>query len=220
MTVFELLYGFQGRISRAQWWLGQLILLAMLGLFYVFWSGWLATNDLTEELIKSAEPGMRFKILAFLLVLSALLSSVLVWMAFSLAIKRVHDLGRSGWRTLAYSLPLFFVELMPSTAFTSVALIIAVWYVLELGCFRGYPRHNQYGPATTPDDVISETLDVSNEPGVVEGADRALADVSERNAATANAKFAARGTLASATTPSPGPELRQPRFGRRIPGAA
>jgi uncharacterized membrane protein YhaH (DUF805 family) len=202
MTLFELLYGFQGRISRAQWWLGQFILLGMLGLFYVLWSGWLATNDLTEELMKSAEPGVRFKVLAFLLVLSALLSSVLVWTAFSLAIKRVHDQGRSGWWTLAYSLPLIFSELMPVTAFTWVAVIIAVWYVLELGCFRGYPRHNRYGPATTPDDDISEMTGASSVPVAGEDASRTHVDVAPKNPSAGLAQTAMLG------------------FGRRISGTA
>lgn len=159
MNLFELLYGFQGRISRSQWWMGQLALLSMLGLFYVFWSGWLATNDLTGALLQSAEPPTRLKVLAALLVLSAVISSVMVWMAFSLAIKRVHDQGRSGWRTLAYGLPVIFAEVMPSEGFTFVAVVIAVWYVLELGCFKGYPRHNQYGPATTPDDGVQQAAE-------------------------------------------------------------
>jgi uncharacterized membrane protein YhaH (DUF805 family) len=156
MSLFELLYGFQGRISRSQWWIGQLALLSLLGLFYVFWSGWLATNDLTGALLQSAETGIKLKVLAALLVLSAIISSVMVWMAFSLAIKRVHDQGRSGWRTLAYSLPIVFAEIMPGQGFTFVAAVIAVWYVLELGCFKGYPRHNQYGPATTTDDGVPQ----------------------------------------------------------------
>jgi uncharacterized membrane protein YhaH (DUF805 family) len=156
MSLFELLYGFQGRISRSQWWMGQLALLSLLGLFYVFWSGWLATNDLTGALLQSAEPPTRLKVLAALLVLSAVISSVMVWMAFSLAIKRVHDQGRSGWRALAFGLPVIFAEVMPSEGFTFIAVIIAVWYVLELGCFKGYPRHNQYGPATTPDEGMPQ----------------------------------------------------------------
>jgi uncharacterized membrane protein YhaH (DUF805 family) len=159
MSIFELLYGFQGRISRSQWWIGQLALLSLLVLFYVFWSGWLATNDLTGALLRSAEPPTKFKVYAVLLVLSAVISSAMVWMAFSLAIKRVHDQGMSGWRTLAYSLPIVFAEIMPGKGFTFVAAVIAVWYVLELGCFKGYPRHNQYGPATTTDDSVHQAVE-------------------------------------------------------------
>ena len=42
MSIFELLFGFQGRISRAQWWLGQLTALALGAIFYTIWSGWVA----------------------------------------------------------------------------------------------------------------------------------------------------------------------------------
>jgi uncharacterized membrane protein YhaH (DUF805 family) len=200
MSIFELLYGFQGRISRAQWWFGQLALLSLLALFYVFWTGWLATNELTGELLHSVEPGHRLTILAVLLVLSAICSSVLVWMAFSLAIKRVHDQGRSGWRTVAYALPFLFSELMPNSAFTWVALTIAVWYVLELGCFRGYPRHNQYGPAVTPDEDDA-------------------ADLDQTTIAAAEMAPAAKRETERPAPPSPAAHnAGQTRFGRRADG--
>jgi uncharacterized membrane protein YhaH (DUF805 family) len=206
MNLFELLYGFQGRISRSQWWMGQLALLSMLGLFYVFWSGWLATNQLTGQLLQSADPAARRLVLAILLVLSAVISTVMVWTAFSLAIKRVHDQGRSGWRTLAYGLPILFAEIMPEKGFTFVATVIAVWYVLELGCFRGYPRHNQYGPATTPDD------------GVLQPAESNLGtDLFEKCVMTPAYTDASNSKLRT-SSPATGPDTTDERpsgFGRR-----
>ncbi len=207
MSIFELLFGFQGRISRSQWWLGQLALAGIMAVFFAIWSGWIANNGLTGEMVKTATPGAQMKVISSLLLVFAIISSALVWMGFSLAIKRVHDRSRSGWWALAYGVPLLLVVTMPNTGSKIAAILAAVWYIFELGCLKGEGHHNQYGPATTPDSQVEPELDPLD------------FDLAE-NVRRASAKVAAarRAHPGSRLVPMPielSGESRISRFGRR-----
>lgn len=220
MSIFELLYGFQGRISRAQWWLGQAALLSMLSLFYVVWSGQVATSSLVGSLIQDFPPPVRLKVLAALLVLSAILSSALIWMAYSLAIKRVHDRGRSGWRTLGYAIPVILAELFPSQATNAVMIVIAIWYVLELGCFRGYPRHNQYGPPAEAPEFDGK--DATSGPTIPDEFEMALRDATGNIPDHSGAQIPATAKPNIKSEPAERHSPRDARpagFGRRNAGA-
>lgn len=159
MSIFELLFGFQGRINRAQWWLGQLTALGLAAIFFTIWSGWIASYGLSAEIIKSSPPSTQIKILSSMLVVGMIISSTLVWMLFSLAIKRAHDREQSGWRALAFGLPFLFAIVLPNTATQTFAALTLLWYVVELGALSGSQFHNAYGPATTRDDESLDHVD-------------------------------------------------------------
>ena len=78
MNVFWFFVGFSGRISRKQWWLGMLGVMAALGMLIAIAvstaSWWLA--------------------LPFILFVPVSL--------YALAARRLHDRGRSGWWTLVF----------------------------------------------------------------------------------------------------------------------
>ena len=52
----------------------------------------------------------------------------LAWTQFSVIIKRYHDLGKSGWWSLLWIIP-----------------IINIWVLIECGFFPGNTDENKYG---------------------------------------------------------------------------
>jgi uncharacterized membrane protein YhaH (DUF805 family) len=91
--VINFLFGFQGRIRRSQWWLAQLGSSALAGLIFValaYQFGGQASEPAAKVLAGSAGFGG---------------SIVLAWTQLAVAIKRLHDQGRSGWFYLVGFLP-------------------------------------------------------------------------------------------------------------------
>ena len=57
-----------------------------------------------------------------------------MWITITISIKRFHDRGKSGWWILIMFIP----------------LIGPLWWLIELGFFRGDPGPNAYGPPAVP----------------------------------------------------------------------
>lgn len=98
MDFVSLLFKLDGRIGRAKFWLGQLVL------FVIALVGWLAVI-----------PGMATQNIALLLVPIALFPFSL-WMAICISGKRYHDRGKSAWWILICLIPIVggiwqFIEL-------------------------------------------------------------------------------------------------------------
>lgn len=149
------LFGFSGRINRAKWWLAILIMIilqiVLIGLTMAVQSD--TFNTVT---------GWAYFIIS-------------LWVSLAAGTKRLHDLNRSGaWLMLFVGGPMLL--LVASLGFTAVslggealstdaldmsqiarlggyALIvfgiwfgIAIWAFIWLGCLRGTPGPNNYGP--------------------------------------------------------------------------
>jgi uncharacterized membrane protein YhaH (DUF805 family) len=115
----SLLFGFAGRVRRTTfWWYGILLWIAFTVL-YVFLD---ATLGVTSTLI---------------------LYPVFFWIAAALAVKRMHDRGKSPFWLLVALLP----------------VIGPLWLFVELGLLRGTPHENQYGP--DPLTIDSDYLSVN-----------------------------------------------------------
>jgi uncharacterized membrane protein YhaH (DUF805 family) len=122
--MFNLFFGLDGRIGRAKWWLGHLAL---------------TINLVVTGLVLVA--GFAEKSSA-LISLGGLLALVQAWSVFCLAVKRYHDIGKSGWWYLIGFVP----------------LIGAIWMLVELGFVGGDLGDNDYGPGPglDIDDEIAE----------------------------------------------------------------
>ena len=128
----ELLFSFDGRIGRGQFWLGYLaaILLTVLVMVIVSimvpWEqvvitgpdGQVTTIDYANEAMLPVWIGY------------GLLLFVTTWISIAISVKRFHDRGKSGWWYLIIFIP----------------LIGPLWWLIELGFFRGDPGPNAYGP--------------------------------------------------------------------------
>lgn len=98
MDIVSLLFSLEGRIGRAKYWLGQLVL------FAIAFIAWLALI-----------PGLATENIMLLLVPIALLPFSL-WMSICIAGKRYHDRGKSAWWILICLIPIVggiwqFIEL-------------------------------------------------------------------------------------------------------------
>ena len=133
MDVIRLLFTFNGRISRAEYWLA---FTAYVIVFFV--------ESLVSRHVESAT-------LAGLVTVAMWVSGIAV------GIKRLHDRGKSGWYVvLFYIVPmvLFLAGVMigmshgGSTAWGAGLWLIAlsIWCLVELGFLRGAVGANAYGP--------------------------------------------------------------------------
>lgn len=98
MDIVSLLFSLEGRIGRAKYWLGQLVL------FVIAFVAWLALI-----------PGLATENIVLLLVPIALLPFSL-WMSICISGKRYHDRGKSAWWILICLIPIVggiwqFIEL-------------------------------------------------------------------------------------------------------------
>ncbi len=118
-----LYFGYDGRIGRATYWLGWLILYAasFVGLLVL---------AVIDALVRAA---LGPSTLWFGIALIVVYYAVLVLANIGLWCKRWHDRGKSGWWSLIVIIP----------------ILGALWIVIELGILAGTPGPNRYGPSAT-----------------------------------------------------------------------
>jgi len=102
----NLAYWWQGRISRSEFWI-----------YFILWVSLYATIGIVSEKL-----GGDGSLLAVLLLLS-------IGPNYATAVRRSHDVDRSGWFVLLWLVP-----------------IVQIWVLLELGFRRGTIGDNQFGP--------------------------------------------------------------------------
>lgn len=134
MNLGTLLFGFQGRINRAKFWLAVLIYFVawMVAIGFVF--AWGFTGPAIAALV----------IIGIPIIVSGI----------AVGIKRLHDRDKSGWWLL-------FFYLVPGVLdgigqglgrdgigiiFTLGSLAISIWAFVLLGCLRGTTGPNKFGP--------------------------------------------------------------------------
>jgi uncharacterized membrane protein YhaH (DUF805 family) len=134
MDLIDLLFGFQGRIGRGQFWVTILIFffaaLIVAAVHYALQSFYFT---LAVAVIACGP--------AFICVIAA-------------GIKRLHDRNRSSvWLLVFYPVPpivLTAANLIESgviqTVLSFVGFLSLIWTVIELGCLRGTVAGNRYGP--------------------------------------------------------------------------
>lgn len=125
----SLLFSFKGRTGRAKFWLACLVMYLLVALIVII----VMLSVPPEQLIiTDPETGMETINILNPIVLTAYLVLLVVttWISLAIGTKRFHDRGKSGWWNL--------IALIP--------LIGAFWWLIELGCLRGDPGPNAYGP--------------------------------------------------------------------------
>lgn len=103
---------FSGRARRKEFWMFYLFLII---------AGLIAT--VIDNLLGTTFPGFNYGAVYGLTVLALLLPSLAV------SIRRLHDVGKSGWLILIYLVP-----------------VIGFIWLLVLFCMDGQPGTNAYGP--------------------------------------------------------------------------
>ncbi|HVY33746.1 MAG TPA: DUF805 domain-containing protein [Caulobacteraceae bacterium] len=124
MTLWQTLFGLNGRIGRGTFWL-LVVAIALLDLAFVaLVSDWIHTEYLNGAIPR--RPDGHFVGAGFGVLVVAVLS---VWTLLSLGVKRAHDRGKSGWWLLIGLIPVYGV-------------LRVTW---ELGFQPADSRRNAYG---------------------------------------------------------------------------
>jgi uncharacterized membrane protein YhaH (DUF805 family) len=139
MSMTQLLFSFRGRLNRKPYWMTIIATMAIFVLLLL-----LALSMIREH---------RFEFAAFTVVILLILYIPLVWIGLAISAKRLHDRDKSAWWLLVfYVLPGIFSTAgneMGDVGFILLHIIsfaISVWAFVELGCLRGTPGPNRYGP--------------------------------------------------------------------------
>jgi uncharacterized membrane protein YhaH (DUF805 family) len=135
------LFGFQGRINRAKYWLFVLI------------------SVIVGILLSALTYAFQTIGLGALGIIIAVIVDVALFVAgIGVGIKRLHDRDRSGWWLLVFYLVPGFLfgvgaGLAMATARGAISMILALvafvllaWAFVELACLRGTVGQNRYGP--------------------------------------------------------------------------
>jgi uncharacterized membrane protein YhaH (DUF805 family) len=74
---------------------------------------------------------------------------LLSWMQTALAVKRIHDMGRSGWFVVPFTLSMFAGAALNLAGQEAAGALVSLAYWIFLGVIAGIgpsPGDNQYGP--------------------------------------------------------------------------
>lgn len=228
MGLVSLLFSFNGRIKRSQYWLGTI------AVNVINWMVFFVVTSANFAAVQSKDPSAQLSGLLSQSALTLPVSLAVTWAALAIQVKRFHDRGQSGWWTLLPLAPVVFMvmevitgigqgwpieRLIASLGMPFLALmVICVGFFINLGCLPGTDGPNKYGnPPGSPGAPASDPLKPSRPAaqaafslGSAEAAmERAIAE--KARAAPAPARAAARPAVATAPATAP----RGGGFGRR-----
>jgi uncharacterized membrane protein YhaH (DUF805 family) len=157
------LFGFEGRINRAKYWLAGLIMLCWMFFALMLLAGIAKAFGLPDRHfaigISSISASFNFtdaasKASPFPRLVTIPLTAMFAWIYVASAIKRLHDRDKRGWwivpLVLAPGLFGRFEDQLgdscAATVFGLAALILYVWGFIELGGLKGTRGTNRFGP--------------------------------------------------------------------------
>ena len=145
MNLPDLFFSTQGRINRGKWWLGLAIIVA-----FSFAMGWLLWTVLRTQMFYELSGRLMLFIVTIVILFAGYCLNAkrfqdrnkprtFAYVAFGLGIlKAVSDLLRMTGDPWGYN--------SSDTAFQVVLSLVGLWYLVELGFFKGTPGPNDYGP--------------------------------------------------------------------------
>jgi uncharacterized membrane protein YhaH (DUF805 family) len=116
MDLTSVLFAFNGRINRAKFWLGSVIVMVALIVLMII-------VGMAGGVSPEGTPSGPIGIIAIVIYLVSL------WPSIALGIKRFHDRNKSGWWVLIVLVP----------------IIGGLWYLIECGFLEGTKGSNQFG---------------------------------------------------------------------------
>lgn len=158
MTAGQYLFGFEGRINRAKWWLLIPIQIGAAIVYYIVAFA-LVGGSIFSILTGNLSGFGGSLMLAVLLGLAYTVITFVVWLAVT--IKRLHDRDKSGAWAWLFAVGPWVCAIFGFTAvlgrafslgglFDLGGLAIIVWAFIELGCLAGTSGPNRFGPDPLP----------------------------------------------------------------------
>jgi uncharacterized membrane protein YhaH (DUF805 family) len=166
MGLRSFLFGFEGRINRAKYWLVALAFLIG-GTFVLMQSLFVLADSLSNA--DAATIATLLPILFYAIAYP--LCAVVTWIYAATTIKRLHDRNRSGWWIIPFGvLPALLPEVAGRVGQSylalflgTVALVLSIWSFVETFCLRGTRGPNRFRPdplggASSSIHTVSPTL--------------------------------------------------------------
>lgn len=154
--------GFAGRINRAKWWLGSVILAVIsLILYFIL----MAIFGVSAAIMDPAQMGSVMQTMA---IIQIILVAILAYPATALMMKRLNDRDRPSYFAYIFWAPTVLLLLggllgltmtmtdvggvaMPMQTglgwvLTIASVAVGIWALIELGILKGTDGPNQHGP--------------------------------------------------------------------------
>jgi uncharacterized membrane protein YhaH (DUF805 family) len=169
MSLMQKLFGFQGRLSRIDFWLIVICVVILDGVVMALYP----RPYLPPALMSEEDPFTRASAAGAVFYsnwINAIAGVFLLWPALAASVKRLHDRGRSGlwliafwgpalvsgvfglmvrelWLVWAYGLasPFYIWPEGPFLTASTIAFALWLWGVVELGLLPGTDGPNKYG---------------------------------------------------------------------------
>ena len=159
------LFGFNGRINRAKYWLAGLIIICwmiflmflfFLPIGYFFGSATKFSLSIDNLLVIFDVAALRKMSRADIAVLAVnfLVMPLMLWVSLATSVKRLHDRDRSGWWLVPFFvLPSLYgrvEDYLPDSYWVLplalIAFVLCIWGFIELLFLRGTKWTNRFGP--------------------------------------------------------------------------
>jgi uncharacterized membrane protein YhaH (DUF805 family) len=143
----HLLFGIRRRINCAKWWIASSILIII---------GFVVSKVIDRFDVAAVGSALNRFAAISLAVLLALVSLLIVYCLLAVTVKRLHDRNKRGWWILLFPLaPIILASIVSAFgedldpaldyALSGLALIIAIWALIEFGSMSGTAGLNRYG---------------------------------------------------------------------------
>lgn len=158
---------FDGRINRAKWWLGVVIIIVATLILYVI-LGMFIGGSMMAGFDPMAGPEAMTSMMRKAAILSTVVLVITAYPITALMKKRLNDRDRPDWLIYVFWAPTVINQLLAltgmGTSLTEVGgvqmptpsgiswlvslagLAVAIWVLVDLGCIRGTEGPNQHGP--------------------------------------------------------------------------
>jgi uncharacterized membrane protein YhaH (DUF805 family) len=153
--------GFAGRINRAKWWLGTVILIVIGAILYFILAAVFGLGAVTD-------PAQIASMMRTVAILQIVLLAILAYPTTALMMKRLNDRDRPSYFAYIFWAPTVLSVLggllgltMTTTDMGGVAIptqsglgwiltiasaVVGIWALIELGILKGTDGPNQHGP--------------------------------------------------------------------------
>jgi uncharacterized membrane protein YhaH (DUF805 family) len=127
MSIIQMLFGFQGRLRRRDFWL------CTLGLMVVSWVVYAVLAMAMMPAVHMSSDASTVNVAAVSAMSSVwgLCALIMLWPSLAIAIKRCHDRDQTGLWVLMLLIP----------------VIGFFWWLINLGILDGTPGPNKFGPS-------------------------------------------------------------------------
>jgi uncharacterized membrane protein YhaH (DUF805 family) len=143
----EILFSFSGRISRKQFLLGALVVIAIVAAFLI------PILVLTDQLFSAVDEQTQAvaKALRELLEkrIGAVMGIIMFWPSWALILKRLHDIGH-GWMAFlpvaALDVAATVLDLFDMDELSTQVMLVYLGVIVMLAAIKGVQGSNKYGP--------------------------------------------------------------------------